>query len=137
GSRASSRCCSRACGFAGPRAAARARPERNLKSRAALEAGARPCASRRLAWLRCQRFYASVGDGMRPTREQLAAVRAELKGFVLKDDADAMAPYGHDESDTADFQPDLVVLARDRGDVQRVFRACLLHKVPVTPVGAR
>jgi glycolate oxidase len=74
---------------------------------------------------------------MRPTKEQIAAVRAELRGLVIQDDPEAIAPYGHDESDTADFQPDLVVLARDRADVQTVFRACLKHKVPVTPVAAR
>jgi glycolate oxidase len=74
---------------------------------------------------------------MKPTPAQLAAVRAELHGVTVVTDAEAMAPYGHDESDTADFQPDLVVLARDRDDVQRVLKACWRHKVPVTPVAAR
>ncbi len=67
----------------------------------------------------------------------LEAVRAELGDIPLKDDVDTRAVYGHDESDTADFPPDLVVFARSTEDVQRVLRACVKHQVPVTPVAAR
>lgn len=69
--------------------------------------------------------------------ERVQAVRAELAGLELKADPEALAVYGHDESDAGDFLPDLVVLPRDTAQVQQVFRACLKHGVPVTPVGAR
>ncbi|MBL8949248.1 MAG: FAD-binding oxidoreductase, partial [Myxococcaceae bacterium] len=67
----------------------------------------------------------------------VAAVRAELGDIPVKDDADTRAVYGHDESDTADFLPELVVFARDTADVQRVLKACVKHGVPVTPVAGR
>ena len=67
----------------------------------------------------------------------LEAVRAELGEIPTRDDAETRAVYGHDESDTADFPPDLVVFARSRAEVQQVLRACMKHRVPVTPVAAR
>ncbi len=67
----------------------------------------------------------------------LEAVRSELTDIPTKDDADTRAVYGHDESDTADFLPDLVVFARTTEEVSRVVKACMKHKVPVTPVAAR
>ncbi|MBK7863969.1 MAG: FAD-binding protein [Archangiaceae bacterium] len=67
----------------------------------------------------------------------LHAVRAELGDVPVKDDEGTLTTYGHDESDTADYLPQLVAFARDTADVQRVLRACMKHGVPVTPVAAR
>ncbi len=71
---------------------------------------------------------------MRSARAELEAV---LPASALKSDSETLGIYGHDESDTFDAAPDLVVLARDAADVQTVFRICHRHRVPVTPVGAR
>lgn len=65
------------------------------------------------------------------------AVRAELGGLEVREDAATRAIYGHDESDQGDFPPGLVAFPRDAAEVQRVVRACHTHRVPLTPVGAR
>jgi glycolate oxidase len=52
-------------------------------------------------------------------------------------DADKLAAYARDESDTGVFPPDVVVFAESAADVSTVFRLCQTHKVPVTPCGAR
>jgi glycolate oxidase len=67
----------------------------------------------------------------------LAAVRAALEGMELRDDEATRQTYGHDESDMGDFPPALVVFPKDTAEVQRVVKACLAHRVPLTPVGAR
>ncbi len=68
---------------------------------------------------------------------KLAALRAALAGLELRDDGEALATFGHDESDQGDFPPALVAFPRTAEEVQRVVRACVAHGVPVTPVGAR
>ena len=65
------------------------------------------------------------------------ALRDALQGLEVKDDDGTLAAFGHDESDQGDFAPQLVVFARDTEEVARVVRACVAHKVPLTPVGAR
>jgi glycolate oxidase len=65
------------------------------------------------------------------------ALRDALQGLEVKDDAGTLAAFGHDESDQGDFAPQLVVFPRDSEEVARVVRACVAHKVPLTPVGAR
>lgn len=71
----------------------------------------------------------------------VAAVRAELERILgpgqVSADPDRLGVYGHDESDTADFPPQLVVFARTTADVQQVFKTAFERGVPVTPVGAR
>lgn len=67
----------------------------------------------------------------------MSALRADLAGIELSDDDAARATYGHDESDQGDFLPELVAFPRDTAEVSRVIRACMKHRVPITPVGAR
>ncbi len=67
----------------------------------------------------------------------MKALREELQGLELRDDEASRATWGHDESDQGDFLPELVVFARDAAEVSRVVRACVKHRVPLTPVGAR
>ena len=67
----------------------------------------------------------------------LEALRSELHGLELKDDAATRATYGHDESDQGDFQPELVLFPKDALEVQRIVKACNTHRVPLTPVAAR
>ncbi len=78
----------------------------------------------------------------RVAREKVLAVRGELEralgpALVVRDDPDTLATWGRDESDSGEFPADLVVFAQDTAQVQAVFRACVAHGVPVTPVGAR
>ena len=51
--------------------------------------------------------------------------------------ADAVEPYGRDESELGSFPPDAVVLATSAEDVQAVLALATRHRVPVVPVGAR
>ena len=67
----------------------------------------------------------------------LEALRAELAGLELRDDDATRATYGHDESDQGDYRPALVVFPKDTAEVQRIVRACNVHRVPLTPVAAR
>ena len=77
----------------------------------------------------------------RPSPELIDRVAAELskqlRPELIRRDADVLASYGHDESDTGDFPSDLVVLAERTEDVSFVLRTCQALGVPVTPVGAR
>lgn len=71
-------------------------------------------------------------------RSALPALSKALKAIAtVIDDREKAAPYGHDESDTEDFQPDLVVVPETTGQVSQIFRACQQHKVPFTPVAGR
>lgn len=80
-------------------------------------------------------------SAIRITKEKIAQVEKalleKLSPGQLKSDMPTLEVYGHDESDTEDFLPDLVVFAESTADVQHVFRVCQALKVPVTPVGAR
>jgi len=51
--------------------------------------------------------------------------------------AEAVEPYGRDESELGSFPPDAVVLATSAEDVQAVLALATRHRVPVVPVGAR
>lgn len=74
-----------------------------------------------------------------PARSMRAAQQliAELGEGQVRLDPELLAPYGHDESDTGDFPPDVLVLPRTTGEVSRVFQICQAHGVPYTPVGGR
>lgn len=67
----------------------------------------------------------------------LDAVRADLSHLETRDDDATRRSYGHDESDQGDFLPALVVFPKTAADVQQVVRACVKHRVPLTPAGAR
>ena len=58
-------------------------------------------------------------------------------GLECRTDAQALATYGHDESDQGDFAPQVVAFATSTAQVQAVLRLCNQRRVPVTPVGAR
>jgi glycolate oxidase len=77
----------------------------------------------------------------RPTRKQLEAFTRELATGLgphqLRTDADALSDYGHDESDLGTTPADLVVLAESTAQVSHVLRTAQVHRVPVTPCGAR
>ena len=70
---------------------------------------------------------------------------AELKRLLEKilpppqllDQPDALERYGHDESDTADYPPQLVALPETTDQVSQVVKACHQLRIPVTPCGAR
>ncbi|MCP3101337.1 FAD-binding protein [Myxococcus sp. K15C18031901] len=55
----------------------------------------------------------------------------------LRRDADTLASYARDESDSGVFPPDVVVFPRDTAQVSAVFKACVEQGVPFTPCGAR
>ncbi|MFZ5469353.1 MAG: FAD-binding oxidoreductase [Myxococcota bacterium] len=65
------------------------------------------------------------------------ALERSLGPSLVKQDADTLAAYGRDESDTGEFPADLVVFCERTEHVQEVFRACQTLGVPVTPVAAR
>ncbi|HVE82866.1 MAG TPA: FAD-linked oxidase C-terminal domain-containing protein [Myxococcales bacterium] len=65
------------------------------------------------------------------------ALGAVLDVKQMRWDQDMLATYGHDESDTGDFPPDLVVFPESTEEVQAIFRVCQQAGVPVTPVAAR
>jgi len=65
------------------------------------------------------------------------ALGAVLAAGQMRWDEPTLATYGHDESDTGDFLPDLVVFPESTPEVQAIFRACQALGVPVTPVAAR
>ncbi len=72
---------------------------------------------------------------------RLAGLRAALAQVLsagqLREDDEARAAYGRDESDSGVFPPDLVVFPESAAQVSAVFRACQAAGVPFTPVGAR
>jgi glycolate oxidase len=65
------------------------------------------------------------------------ALRAKLGEGAVSTEAERLAPYGRDESDTGEFPPDVLVLPSDAEQVSAVFALCQAHGVPFTPVGAR
>ncbi len=65
------------------------------------------------------------------------ALLEAVPGLEVRADDDTRAVYGHDESDTADFLPELVAFPRSTEQVSEVLRACNRLGVPVTPVAAR
>lgn len=67
----------------------------------------------------------------------MSALLAELSGLELRTDDATLRAYGHDESDMGDFAPALVVFPKRTAEVQQVVRACVKHRVPLTPAGAR
>lgn len=66
--------------------------------------------------------------------EALASILAEGQ---LRRDADTLAAYGRDESDSGVFPPDVVVFPESTAQVSAIFKACVAHGVPFTPCGAR
>jgi glycolate oxidase len=66
-----------------------------------------------------------------------AALRALFPADDLYFDDERREPYARDESDQGRFPPEVVALARSAAQVSAIFKLCNLHKVPVTPCGAR
>jgi glycolate oxidase len=66
---------------------------------------------------------------------------AELaRGFPperLLSSAEALEPYGRDESDLGTFPPEVVVKVDSTEEVRAVLALAARHRVPVVPVGAR
>ncbi|MFP2904304.1 FAD-binding oxidoreductase, partial [Pyxidicoccus sp. 3LFB2] len=65
-----------------------------------------------------------------------ALARALSPGQVRRD-ADTLAAYARDESDSGVYPPDAVVFPEDTAQVSSVFKICGAHGVPFTPCGAR
>jgi len=63
-------------------------------------------------------------------------VRVLSPGQVRRD-ADTLAAYARDESDSGVYPPDAVVFPEDTAQVSAVFKVCGVHRVPFTPCGAR
>ena len=76
---------------------------------------------------------------MTPAREAaLAELKARLPpGRVLAGDAEALEPWGRDESELGSFPPEVVVKVESEAEIQAVFEVATRHRVPVVPVGAR
>ena len=55
--------------------------------------------------------------------------------FVVTDPA-AMHAYGHDETETLHYQPDIVIRPRTAEQVSSIMKLCNQHRIPVTPRGA-
>jgi len=71
----------------------------------------------------------------------LAQLRRQLEVGLspaqVSADAEQLAAYGRDESDSGEFLPHLVVFPMDAAQVSHVVRTCQSLRVPVTPCGAR
>jgi glycolate oxidase len=65
-----------------------------------------------------------------------ALTRALSPGQVRRD-ADVLAAYARDESDSGVYPPDAVVFPETTAQVSTVFKVCGAHGVPFTPCGAR
>ncbi|MFY2564192.1 FAD-binding oxidoreductase [Corallococcus terminator] len=78
-------------------------------------------------------------DRVEPERvERVCEVLAGLLAQgQLRRDADTLAAYGKDESDSGVFPPDVVVFPESTAQVSAIFKACVAHGVPFTPCGAR
>ncbi|HZI11450.1 MAG TPA: FAD-linked oxidase C-terminal domain-containing protein [Myxococcus sp.] len=66
--------------------------------------------------------------------EELARL---LSPVQLRRDADTLAAYARDESDSGVYPPDAVVFPQTAEQVSAVFKVCQAHGVPFTPCGAR
>jgi len=71
-----------------------------------------------------------------------AAALAELEarlppGRLLRGDAEALEPWGRDESDLGCVPPEAVARVESDAEIQAVFEVASRHRVPVVPVGAR
>ncbi len=77
------------------------------------------------------------------TRPALSALRADLAGLTIYDDAPSLRMHSRDffwfspvlKPDLEGRQADLIILPRDREEVARVASACARHKVPLTVRG--
>lgn len=65
------------------------------------------------------------------------SLRADLSNLETRVDESTLRSYGHDESDMGDFLPEVVVFPKNTAEVQQIVRACVKHRVPLTPAGAR
>ncbi|HZH02229.1 MAG TPA: FAD-linked oxidase, partial [Myxococcaceae bacterium] len=77
----------------------------------------------------------------RATPENLGVLARELAQTLaphqLWDDAEALAPYGRDESDAGEYPPQLAAFPETTAQVAAVMSACQRNRIPVTPCGAR
>jgi len=77
------------------------------------------------------------------TRPALAALRADLAGLTIYDDAPSLRMHSRDffwfspvlKPDLEGKQAELIILPRDKEDVRRVASACARHRVPLTVRG--
>lgn len=77
------------------------------------------------------------------TRPALSALRADLAGLTIYDDAPSLRMHSRDffwfspvlKPDLEGRQADLIILPRDREEIARVASACARHKVPLTVRG--
>lgn len=67
----------------------------------------------------------------------LEALSGVLSPAQVRRDADTLAAYARDESDSGVYPPDAVVFPQSAQEVSAIFKACQAHGVPFTPCGAR
>ena len=73
-----------------------------------------------------------------PWTAALAELAARLPpGRLVTGDADALEPWGRDESELGCFPPEALVRVESEAEIQAVFEVASRHRVPVVPVGAR
>jgi glycolate oxidase len=73
-----------------------------------------------------------------PREAALAELARRLPpGRLLGGGAEALEPWGRDESDLGCFPPEAVVRVEGEEDIRTVFEVASRHRVPVVPVGAR
>jgi len=65
------------------------------------------------------------------------ALRKVVAGDAVSTDPEVLGRYGHDETEDLIFPPQAVVRPRNTQEVAAVVALCALHRVPVTPIGAR
>lgn len=67
----------------------------------------------------------------------VAALTAVLDPARVLTDQEALAHYGHDETEDLRHPPDVVVKPLTTAEVAAVVRLCAQHHVPITPIGGR
>lgn len=65
--------------------------------------------------------------------EQLKQIVGEAYAFTSDD---VLNHYGHDETETLLFLPDIVLKPRTTEEISAIMRICHEHRIPVTPRGA-
>ena len=69
------------------------------------------------------------------TEDLAAQLRAIVGSDHVLDDQESRARYGHDETESLSFPPDLVIRPRTTDEISRIMKLASAHRIPVTPRG--
>ena len=56
---------------------------------------------------------------------------------ILTNDNDVLKEYGHDETESLNYPPEVLIKPSSVEEVSQVMSYASKHKIPVTPIGAR